>query len=267
MPAWCQIGGLLIEGNPLLGATRLVKLMVGGRFKHIPVRPVRVRHVRHNADAFRGVNRLLVRLTAEHTVKDSHGLRTGNRCIRTKIRACRNPALSQSGLYRAVRPAGLGYIGERLVRVDIVVREARQNRYELCTGDLGVRLERAVRVAVHQTETGHLTDCIGVPRGNRNVGKQMVLILDLVHQQGREQLARLCTGDGRIRTERAVRVAVHILHVLGGVQLRLRRRILGCARGNRHCCRHQSRKNACGHSLFHHIHTLLFCHGLGVVLG
>ena len=266
MPARRQIGGLLIERSPLFGAARLVKLMVGGCLKHIPVCPVRVRHVRHNTDALTRIDRKLVRLTAEHTVEDGYRLRTGNRRIRTEIRACRNPALSQSSLHRVVRPAGLGYIGERLVRADIGVREARQNRYKLRTGNLSVRLERAVRITVHQTETGHLTNSIRIPRGNRNVIKQMVLILDLVHQQRGQQLARFCTGDGRIRTEGAVRVAVHILHMLCGIQLRLRCRILSRARGNRQSCRHQSRKRTCGHSFFHHTSILSFKSFSGIVL-
>ena len=217
-------------------------------------------------DRERRIDRKLIRLTAEHTVEDSYRLRTGNRCIRAEIRACRNPALCQSGLHRIVRPVGLGYISERLVRADVGVREARQNRYKLRTGNLSVRLERAVRVAVHQTEPGHLTNSVRIPRGNRNVIKQMVLILDLVHQQRGQQLARLCAGDGRIRTEGAVCVAVHILHMLCGIQLRLRRRILSRARGNRQDCRHECRKHTCGHSLFHHTFILSFRSFSGIVL-
>ena len=266
MPARRQIGSLLIERSPLFGAARLVKLMVSGCLKHIPVCPVRVRHIRHNTDVLTRIDRKLICLTAEHTVEDGYRLRTGNRCIRAEIRACRNPALCQSGLHRIVRPVGLGYISERLVRADVGVREARQNRYKLCTGNLSVRLERAVRVAVHQTETGHLTNSVRIPRGNRNVIKQMVLILDLVHQQRGQQLARFCTGDGCIRTKGAVRVAVHILHVLCGIQLRLRCRILSRARGNRQGCRHQSRKRTCGHSFFHHTSILSFRSFSGIVL-
>ena len=181
MPARRQIGSLLIERSPLFGAARLVKLMVSGCLKHIPVCPVRVRHIRHNTDAITRIDRKLIRLTAEHTVEDSYRLRTGKRRIRAEIRACRNPALCQSGLHRIVRPVGLGYISERLVRADVGVREARQNRYKLRTGNLGVRLERAVRVAVHQTEINHLTDGIRIPRGNRNIAKQIIPMLTPVH--------------------------------------------------------------------------------------
>ncbi len=105
--------------------------------------------------------------------------------IRAEVRPhAADPALCQSGLHRIVRPVGPGYISERLVRADVGVREARQNRDELRTGNLGVRLERAVRVAVHQTEINHLTDGIRIPRGHRNIAKQIIPTPTPVHSAG-----------------------------------------------------------------------------------
>ena len=256
VPALSQAGGLLVVARPALDAVCLVVLVVGGRLEHIQIRPVGVRHVRHHADALARCRHRRVRLAAEHAVEHSHCLCAGDRIVRAEIVRRRDPALCCCGLHSVVRPMGLRHVGKGVLGTDVVMREAGQDGDKLRAGDRVVRSEGAVRIAADQRETGHLAHRISIPGIGRHIGKRVIRAAGTLHQQACEQLAGFRAGDGCIRAEGAILIAVHILHVLGGVKRgrALLRRIFygGSAGRNRQRTRCHQRGERCGSDLSFH---------------
>ena len=256
VPALRQLGGLLVVARPALDAICLVVLVVGGRLEHIQIRPVGVRHVRHHTDALARRRQRCIRLAAKHTVDHGNCLGASNRITRAEVGRSRNPALCYCGLHSIIRPMVCRHVGKGVLRTDICMRETGQNRNELRAGNGLLRAERAVRIAVHQRKAGHLVYCVGIPGVIRHVGKRIVCAASTLHQQAGEQLAGFCAGDGGIRAEGAVCIAVHILHMLGGIErgcARLRRTFCsGCAGRNRQRTRCHQRREHRGSDLSFH---------------
>ena len=219
VPALSQASGLLVVARPALDAVCLVVLVVSGRLEHIQIRPVGIRHVRHHTDAIAGGCHRRVRRAAEHAVEDGHDLGAGDRIVRTERTACpRDPALRERGLHCLIGPVGRGHIGKGLLGADIIVREAGQDGDKLRAGDGGVRAEGAILITVYQRKAGHLVNSRRIPCARCNVRKYIVAAAGLLDQQAGEQLAGFCAGDGGVRAEGAVCIAIHILHMLGGVE-------------------------------------------------
>ena len=136
------------------------------------------------------------------------------------------------------------------------MREAGQDGDELRAGDGVLRAEGAVLIAVYQRKAGHLVNSRRIPCVRCNVREYIVAAAGLLDQQAGQQLAGLGAGDGGVRTECAVLIAVHILDMVSSIERgRLYRRHVVC--GNRtggdrqRACRDQRGKRRCGKLLFH----------------
>ena len=63
-----------VKAGPALDPVGYLIFVVCGRFQHVQISPVRIRHVRH-ADALAGSSRHRVARTAQHAVEDGDGFR------------------------------------------------------------------------------------------------------------------------------------------------------------------------------------------------